>query len=124
MALGIDARSGRSLDELEAVLDRMKKAGYEFEILFLRLSVHEITDRLHGTIQRLFLCDLSIVQRCNGIFIDLRKGRPHDKECQKQCQPDQNLVGWRCLSTDRGSNKMQDNDDPGKRGQHDQYGRC
>ena len=35
VALGIDARSGRSLDELEAVLDRMKKAGYEFEILFL-----------------------------------------------------------------------------------------
>ena len=31
VALGIDARSGRSLDELEAVLDRMKKAGYEFE---------------------------------------------------------------------------------------------
>ena len=35
VALGIDARSGRSLDELEVVLDRMKKAGYNFEILFL-----------------------------------------------------------------------------------------
>lgn len=35
VALGIDARSGRSLDELEIVLDRMKEAGYEFEILFL-----------------------------------------------------------------------------------------
>lgn len=35
VALGIDARSGRSLDELEIVLDRMKKAGYDFEILFL-----------------------------------------------------------------------------------------
>ena len=32
VALGIDARSGRSLDELEIVLDRMKKAGYDFEI--------------------------------------------------------------------------------------------
>ena len=30
VALGIDARSGRSLDELEIVLDRMKKAGYGF----------------------------------------------------------------------------------------------
>ena len=29
VALGIDARSGRSLDELEVVLDRMKKAGYD-----------------------------------------------------------------------------------------------
>ena len=35
VALGIDARSGRSLDELEIVLDRMKKAGDDFEILFL-----------------------------------------------------------------------------------------
>ncbi|MDC7289466.1 RNase adapter RapZ [Blautia schinkii] len=35
VALGIDARSGRSLDELEMVLERMKDAGYEFEILFL-----------------------------------------------------------------------------------------
>lgn len=35
VALGIDARSGRSLDELEVVLDRMKEAGYDFEILFM-----------------------------------------------------------------------------------------
>ncbi len=35
MARGIDARSGRTLDELEVVLDRMKESGYEFEILFL-----------------------------------------------------------------------------------------
>lgn len=35
VAIGIDARSGRSLEELEAVLDRMKIIGYKFEILFL-----------------------------------------------------------------------------------------
>lgn len=35
VALGIDARSGRALDELEMVLDRMKEAGYDFEILFM-----------------------------------------------------------------------------------------
>ena len=34
-AIGIDARSGRVLDELEAVLDRLKAEGYTFEILFL-----------------------------------------------------------------------------------------
>ena len=34
-ALGIDARSGRSLDELALVLDHMKEAGYDFEILFM-----------------------------------------------------------------------------------------
>ena len=34
-ALGIDARSGRSLEELAEVLDHMKEAGYDFEILFM-----------------------------------------------------------------------------------------
>ena len=34
-AIGIDARSGRSLEELEHVLDQLNEAGYEFEILFL-----------------------------------------------------------------------------------------
>ena len=35
VALGIDARSGSSLDELEILLDRMKSLGYDFKILFL-----------------------------------------------------------------------------------------
>lgn len=34
-AIGIDARSGRSLRELEQVLDQLSESGYEFEILFL-----------------------------------------------------------------------------------------
>ncbi len=33
--LGIDARSGKALDELEVVLDRMKQTGYDYEILFM-----------------------------------------------------------------------------------------
>lgn len=33
--IGIDARSGRSLRELEQVLDQLSESGYEFEILFL-----------------------------------------------------------------------------------------
>lgn len=35
VAIGVDARSGNALDDMELVLDRMKAAGYEFEILFL-----------------------------------------------------------------------------------------
>lgn len=35
VALGVDVRSGQALDELEQVLDNMRKAGYEYEILFL-----------------------------------------------------------------------------------------
>ena len=34
-AIGIDARSGRDLRELEKVLEQLGEAGYEFEILFL-----------------------------------------------------------------------------------------
>lgn len=34
-AIGIDARSGRALEELEQVLDQIRQSGYDFEILFL-----------------------------------------------------------------------------------------
>ena len=49
VALGIDARSGRSLDELEVVLDRMKKAGYDFEILFLDAEDEVLVKRYKET---------------------------------------------------------------------------
>ncbi|MDO5134931.1 MAG: RNase adapter RapZ [Eubacteriales bacterium] len=35
VALGIDARSGRALDDLEKILDRIQQAGCVFEILFM-----------------------------------------------------------------------------------------
>ncbi len=49
VALGIDARSGRSLDELEVVLDKMKEAGYEFEILFLDAEDNVLVKRYKET---------------------------------------------------------------------------
>ncbi|MDY5021772.1 MAG: RNase adapter RapZ [Blautia sp.] len=49
VALGIDARSGRSLDELETVLDGMKKAGYDFEILFLDAQDYVLVKRYKET---------------------------------------------------------------------------
>ena len=49
VALGIDARSGRALDELEVVLDRMKEAGYEFEILFLDAEDNVLVTRYKET---------------------------------------------------------------------------
>ena len=49
VALGIDARSGRTLDELEVVLDRMKEAGYEFEILFLDAEDNVLVKRYKET---------------------------------------------------------------------------
>ncbi len=49
VALGIDARSGRALDELEVVLDRMKEAGYKFEILFLDAEDNVLVKRYKET---------------------------------------------------------------------------
>lgn len=49
VALGIDARSGRALDELEVVLDKMKEAGYEFEILFLDAEDNVLVKRYKET---------------------------------------------------------------------------
>lgn len=48
-ALGIDARSGDALDELEIVLDRMKESGYEFEILFLDADDRTLVKRYKET---------------------------------------------------------------------------
>lgn len=55
VALGIDARSGRSLDELEIVLDRMKKAGYDFEILFLDAQDSVLVKRYKETAEVILL---------------------------------------------------------------------
>lgn len=49
VALGIDARSGSSLDELEVVLDHMKAVGYEFEILFLDADDQVLVKRYKET---------------------------------------------------------------------------
>ncbi len=48
-AMGIDARSGNSLGELEKVLDRMKEAGYGFEILFLDAEDRVLVKRYKET---------------------------------------------------------------------------
>lgn len=48
-AIGIDARSGRSLEELEAVLDHMREAGYAFEILFLDAEDRVLVKRYKET---------------------------------------------------------------------------
>lgn len=49
VALGIDARSGRSLAELETVLENMKEAGYEFEILFMDADDKTLVKRYKET---------------------------------------------------------------------------
>ena len=38
IALGIDARSGDALDELESILDRMKAAGYDYDAIQKRVN--------------------------------------------------------------------------------------
>lgn len=48
-AIGIDARSGRALTELDEVLERMKAAGYQFEILFLDAQDNVLVKRYKET---------------------------------------------------------------------------
>ena len=49
VALGIDARSGSSLDELELLLDKMKSQGYDFKILFLDAEDRVLVKRYKET---------------------------------------------------------------------------
>ena len=49
VAIGIDARSGRSLGELEDVLNHMQKIGYKYEILFLDAEDRVLVKRYKET---------------------------------------------------------------------------
>ncbi|MDD4112555.1 MAG: RNase adapter RapZ [Herbinix sp.] len=49
VALGLDIRSGHSLDELDAVLRDMKNNGYQYEILFLDCSPEVLVKRYKET---------------------------------------------------------------------------
>ena len=49
VALGIDIRSGQALSELDYILDKMKKAGYHYEILFLDANDDVLIKRFKET---------------------------------------------------------------------------
>lgn len=49
VALGVDIRSGQALEELDEVLDRMKKDGYFYEILFLEAGTDVLVKRYKET---------------------------------------------------------------------------
>lgn len=49
VALGVDVRSGQALDELEQVLDNMREAGYDYEILFLDAETNVLIKRYKET---------------------------------------------------------------------------
>lgn len=38
VALGVDVRSGQQLGDLEEILKKMRKQGYQYEILFLEIG--------------------------------------------------------------------------------------
>lgn len=49
VALGIDIRSGQALCELDYILDKMKKSGYHYEILFLDANDDVLIKRFKET---------------------------------------------------------------------------
>ena len=66
-ALGIDARSGHSLEELAQVLDHMKEAGYDFEILFMDAEDSVLVKRYKETRRR------ELRQEIEKIFVNNEK---------------------------------------------------
>ena len=49
VALGLDIRSGKTLDELTSTLEKLTMAGYKYEILFLDASVEVLVKRYKET---------------------------------------------------------------------------
>ncbi len=49
VALGVDIRSGQALEELDEVLEQMKKDGYLYEILFLEAKTEVLVKRYKET---------------------------------------------------------------------------
>ena len=49
VALGVDIRSGQALEELDEVLEQMKKDGYPYEILFLEAKTEILLKRYKET---------------------------------------------------------------------------
>lgn len=49
VALGVDIRSGQALEELDEVLEQMKKDGYRYEILFLDAKTEVLVKRYKET---------------------------------------------------------------------------
>jgi UPF0042 nucleotide-binding protein len=49
VALGVDIRSGQALEELDEVLEKMNKAGYHYEILFLDSGTEVLVKRYKET---------------------------------------------------------------------------
>lgn len=72
-AVGIDARSGSALDELEIVLDRMKSSGYGFEILFLDADDSVLVKRYKETRRSHPLAPTGRVDE--GIYLEREKTR-------------------------------------------------
>ena len=62
-ALGIDARSGRSLEELAQVLDHMKEAGYDFEILFMDAEDSVLVKRYKETRRSHHIAELFVIYK-------------------------------------------------------------
>ena len=85
---------------------------------------HKFTNRPFCFFKKFRLCDFSLIEWLNCLFVDLLERWPHDKKCQKQCQTDQNLIGWCRLRSDRSPKEMKYNDNSCKRSHHNQNRWC
>lgn len=68
IALGLDIRSGKSLRELDSVLEGMKRSGFSYEILYLDCSVEVLVKRYKETRRNHPLSELGRVEK--GIALE------------------------------------------------------
>ena len=80
VALGLDIRSGKTLDELTSTLEKLTMAGYKYEILFLDASDEVLvkrykeTRRNHPLAQEGRIIEVIVQERKKLLF--LKKQRP------------------------------------------------
>lgn len=89
-------------------------------VILPRLFEHELPEGNESAVEGFALLDFLVEIGFDSLIIDFVENRSHDKECQKERQPDQNLIGRHLLCTERMTEERQDDDDPGKRRQQNQ----
>src|SRR4030095_7218132 len=66
---------------------------------------------LLAALEGLRLADLVLLERVDGLLLDLREGRRHDEDRQEQGDADEHLVGRRALRAHALADEAQDDDD-------------
>src|SRR4051812_25452786 len=94
----------------------------ESEVGRPRLAEHELAQRLLAAVEGLRLGDLVLLERIDGVLLDLREGGRHDEDRQEEGDADEHLVGRRALRAHALADEAQDDDDAREGGDAEEQG--